>query len=424
MILKNSFILAFFSILSLLLAILRDRLLATYVGVGPVLDIYNASFRIPDLIYGTMLAFITSATVVPFLTKENKNGEIVDPRHKLASIASFFLIFMGVLALVCALLLPLFAHTIVPGFTEEQVSVFITTTRLVLIQPIILGLTSLISCLAQLKNQFLLYGLSPLGYSLGIIIGIVAFYPLHGIMGLMYGVVLGTLISFGIQAFALRGAHLRSAFNYTSFHHVRQLARLAIPRTGTNIVTQLRLLFFHGFATTLGPGVLSAYLFAQKINDAFVQVIQQSVTTASVPVLSKDVVEDKIVDYMGTVKKYVTILGVAGIAVALGLYVGGDLIIYLLYGDTGSNGLIEFFLFGFIISLPFQMMSGYYSVSLYSAKDSAAVFTTYLLSSFLGVGTVLLSQETGFSSLVYGLIVFWVTNFLIILSLYSRKKFQ
>ncbi len=124
MILRNSAILAFFSILSLLLAVLRDRLLAGYVGVGPVLDIYNASFRIPDLMYGAVLAFVTSGTVVPFLTKEDKKGDLIDPQAKLASLSLFFIGAMGILAFFFALILPYIAHMLVPGFSPDQVATF------------------------------------------------------------------------------------------------------------------------------------------------------------------------------------------------------------------------------------------------------------------------------------------------------------
>ena len=90
MIIKNSMLLAFFGILSIFLGIVRDRLLSTHVGIGPILDIYNASFRLPDFLYALSLAFITAGTVVPFLTVENKSGKLVDSRHKLSSISLFF----------------------------------------------------------------------------------------------------------------------------------------------------------------------------------------------------------------------------------------------------------------------------------------------------------------------------------------------
>lgn len=422
MILKNSAILAFFSIISILLAIVRDRLLAVYVGVGPTLDIYNASFRIPDLMYGMALAFVTAGTVVPFLTKEDKHGHILDPKTKLASLTLFFVAVMGVLALLFAALLPLFAHLLVPGFDSAQTATFVLTTRLLLLQPIVLGVTSLVSCLAQMRNHFLLYGLSPLGYSLGIIFGIIAFYPPLGIVGLIYGVLLGTGLSFFIQAFSLRGIHIVSTFNRASFAHIRDLVHLAAPRTGTNIVTQLRILFFHGFATTLGPGVLSSYLFAHRITEAAVQVIQQSLTTASLPVLSKDVVDQNITNYSQLVRRYVTVLGVVGIVVAIAMYALRDEVILLLYGNTGSNDLIAYFLLGFLIMLPFQMMAGYYTVSLYSARDTRSVFASYLLSSFFGVGVTLLFRESGVQALVFGYVAFWMSNFLIIFSFYNMKK--
>lgn len=422
MIFKNSALLAFFSILSLLLAIIRDRLLAVYVGVGPALDVYNASFRIPDLMYGALLAFVTSGTVVPYLTKETRTGHLADPRTKLASLTLFFVGVIGILAAVVALTLPLFAHVIVPGFTPEQTVLFITTTRLLLIQPIVLGVTSLISCFAQLKNHFVLFGISPLGYSLGIIAGIVFFYEPYGVMGLIYGVLLGSGASFVIQMLSLRGVSLAYAFKHVSWSHIRDLTRFALPRTGTNITTQIRVVFFHAIATTLGPGVLSAYLFAQKITDAVVQVIQQSVTTASMPVLSKDIIEQKIDTYISIVRKYVILIGGAGILAALVLYLAQDLVIYILYGNTGSNQLIAFFLGGFLVALPFQMMAGFYAGSLYSAHDTKDVFMTHVLSAFLSISVVLLTRHTGAYALVYGYVTFWLANFLIILSLYSRKK--
>ena len=169
MIFKNSVLLAIFSILSVLLGIFRDRLLATIVGIGPTLDIYNAAFRIPDFLYALSLAFVTSGTVVPFLTVEDKHGHVLDARHKLSSISLFFAGVISLLGIFIAITLPLYARFIVPGFTEDQLSTFISVSRIMLVQPALLGLTSLISCFARLKNHFVLYGIAPLGYSLGII---------------------------------------------------------------------------------------------------------------------------------------------------------------------------------------------------------------------------------------------------------------
>jgi putative peptidoglycan lipid II flippase len=422
MILKNSIIIAFFSILSVLLGVVRDRLLATHVGIGETLDIYNAAFRIPDLLYAFYLAFVTSATVVPFLTVEDKKGEIEDPRKKLSSIFLFIGVGLTLIGVFLALTMPYYARYVVPGFTETQLATFVDVSRLLLIQPILLGLTSLVSCFAQLKNHFLLFGISPLAYSLGIIGAILYLYPVYGVTGLIYGVIIGAFVSFFIQLFSLRNAKMGEVLFHFSWEHIRGLITLGIPRTGLNIVTQIRVITFTGFATVLGPGVLSSYLFAQRITDAVVQIIQQSVTSASIPVLSRDVVEHKVSLYQETVKRYVLALGGVGILVSLAIYVLKDYIIYILYGATAQNALIGFFLVGFLLILPIHMMTGYLVVSLYSMKDTKSVFFSGFVSSVLGVVTAYVTLPQGVISLVYGVVVTFYSSFLMVFFLYNKKK--
>jgi putative peptidoglycan lipid II flippase len=422
MIFKNSALLAIFSLASVLLGIVRDRLLSTHVGVGPILDIYNASFRLPDFLYSMSLAFVTAGTVIPFLTVENKNGDIIDSRHRLSSISLFFAGVASLVGLLIAITIPLYAHIIVPGFNEDQVVMFISVTRLLMLQPILLGVTSLISCFAQMKNHFVLYGIAPLGYSLGIIFGIVKLYPVYGVHGLAYGVLIGAFASFCIQLLSLRGTKFIQVLPYFSFKHIKEIFKLSFPRTGVNILTQSRVIFFTAFATTLGPGALSSYLFAQRITDAVTQIIQQSVTTASLPVLSKEFVESRFKEYKEVVKRYVIILGGIGFFAAATIYFLQDLVIALLYGNTEAHSLIAFFLSGFLVALPFQMMIGFFSIGFYSAKDTKSVFYSNLISTLIAVFACYATQALGNISLVYGIIAMTFSNFIVISLLYGRKK--
>lgn len=422
MILKNSVLLAIFSILSVLLGILRDRLLATQVGIGPVLDIYNAAFRLPDLLYALSLAFVTAGTVVPFLTVENKSGHLVDARHKLSSISLFFAGGASLLGLVIAITIPLYAHYIVPGFTQEQLEVFISVTRIMMIQPVLLGITSLISCFAQMKNHFILYGIAPLGYSLGIIFGIITLYPLYGVHGLMYGVIIGATLSFCIQLYSLRGKKMFEVLPYFSWKDIKELVALGFPRTGVNLLTQSRVIFFTALATTFGPGALTSFLFAQRITDAVTQIIQQSITTASLPVLSREFIEHRIDEYRSVVKRYVFLLGSAGFLAALVIYTFQDVVIWILYGTTEYKDLIVFFLGGFLIALPLHMMIGFFSISFYSTKDTKSVFYSNCIATILAIIVCYSTRSSGAISLVYGVVTFSVINFLVISALYSRKK--
>src|SRR2546429_395052 len=101
---EAAYLLAGFALLSQILALLRDRILAAEFGAGHTLDLYYAAFRIPDFLFAT------------------------------------------------------------------------------------------VASLTQLRHRFVLYSISPLLYNVGIIIGVVFFYPHIGVAGLAWGVVLGAAL--------------------------------------------------------------------------------------------------------------------------------------------------------------------------------------------------------------------------------------
>ena len=64
---EAAYLLAFFTLLSQVLALVRDRMFAHYFGAGPTLDIYYAAFRIPDLIFASVASIVSVSVLVPFL---------------------------------------------------------------------------------------------------------------------------------------------------------------------------------------------------------------------------------------------------------------------------------------------------------------------------------------------------------------------
>ena len=48
---EAAYLLAGSAVASLLFALVRDRLLAHYLGAGAELDVYYAAFRVPDLLF-------------------------------------------------------------------------------------------------------------------------------------------------------------------------------------------------------------------------------------------------------------------------------------------------------------------------------------------------------------------------------------
>ena len=57
------------SLVSRLLGIFRDRILAGQFGAGDTLDIYYAAFRLPDLVYNLLVLGAISAGLIPVFTQ-------------------------------------------------------------------------------------------------------------------------------------------------------------------------------------------------------------------------------------------------------------------------------------------------------------------------------------------------------------------
>ena len=105
---------------------------------------------------------------------------------------------MVVISLVAFFLMPLLVSFIAPGFTPVMQAKLIIISRIMLLSPILLGLSNLLGTVTQLFRKFFIYALSPIFYNIGIIIGVIFLYPIFGINGLVLGVVLGVDILFSI----------------------------------------------------------------------------------------------------------------------------------------------------------------------------------------------------------------------------------
>src|ERR1043165_5089091 len=96
------FVLAFSALLSSLLALGRDRLLAHVFGAGPTLDIYYAAFRIPDLIFVGTGALVSVYILIPELARRMPEEQ----REYIDTVLAWFSFFAISVSLVAAFLAP------------------------------------------------------------------------------------------------------------------------------------------------------------------------------------------------------------------------------------------------------------------------------------------------------------------------------
>src|SRR5581483_985762 len=189
---EAAYLLAGFALLSQLLALVRDRILAAHFGAGHVLDLYYAAFRLPDFLFATVASLLSLYALLPILSRleEKEEGQGIS---FLRSALLVFFIAMSAMATILFIFVPEIARLLTPGLTADPVAggELVTLMRILLLQPIFLGASNTLAALTQLRHRFVLYSISPLLYNLGIIFGATVLYPYFGITGLGWGVVLG-----------------------------------------------------------------------------------------------------------------------------------------------------------------------------------------------------------------------------------------
>lgn len=283
---QAAYILALFAFGSQILAVVRDRMLAHSFGAGSELDLYYAAFRIPDLLFVLFASVLSIYVLLPFVNKHSQSKLALSGAGVLSQVFTVFLCVYVLVAGLLAFFAPWYVPLVFPGF-EGEIDTMVTLLRILLVQPFLLGLSSLCGVVTQMNHRFVLYAVSPLLYNVGIIIGIAFLYPLFGLVGLVLGVVIGAIGHLAIQVpFVTKSQYAFSIARPIQWRLISQILAVSIPRAFTLSVNQLVLLMLIGMASVMTAGSVSVFQFAFNLQSVPLAIIGMSYSVAAFPTLS------------------------------------------------------------------------------------------------------------------------------------------
>jgi len=285
---EAAYLLGFFALLSQILALLRDRLFAHSFGAGPTLDIYYAAFRIPDFIFVSVASLVSFSVIIPFLVQELDVSKD-RARQFLSQVFSAFSLSILAVSVVAFFLVPFLIPILYPGFAGTEAAAELTVLiRILLVQPIVLGISGFLASITQVYQRFVAYAASPILYNLGIIIGVLFLYPSLGIPGLGYGVVLGALLHLALQLGVSWKNNLVPRFlPRFSKKEVLRVVRISLPRALTLSAHQLALIFLVGLASLFGVGSVAIFSLAFNLQSVPLTIVGMSYAVAAFPTLSR-----------------------------------------------------------------------------------------------------------------------------------------
>ncbi len=274
-------------LLSRVLGLFRDRLLATYFSVDD-LGVYFAAFRLPNLLFELLIMGVLSSAFIPVFTNYLVKGDS-DHANRIAS----GVINLSVLAMLI-LIVPLYvfarqiSYLLVPGFSENERVLMIEFTRIMLLGqllPLIIG--NYITGILQSHQRFLLPALAPVIYNVGIIIGIVFLSSSMGLYGAVWGVVIGAVLYLLIQLPLLwkLGYSHKLILNIKDTG-VREVLKLMLPRTFGLGISQIDTTVDLILASFLGSRSITIFNFAQHLQQVPIGLFGATFAQATLPTLS------------------------------------------------------------------------------------------------------------------------------------------
>jgi putative peptidoglycan lipid II flippase len=278
-----------------ILALFRDRSIAHFIGPSPALDAYYAAFRIPDLVFVCIASLASITVLIPFISAKMSGGKVTKEAEKF--LGDVFTVFLGGMVLVSIVLFFLMPHLvffIAPGFTKAYQLKTIELSRIMLLSPILLGLSNLFGSITQLFHRFFVFSLSPIFYNIGIIVGAVFLYPIFGICGLVYGVILGALVHFLIQAIASHYCGFSPRFSFSiNFKEMGKVAMTSLPRTLGLAFNNVAEISMTAFASYLAAGSISIFNFSFNLQSVPLGIVGVSYAVAAFPTMARSVSEGK-----------------------------------------------------------------------------------------------------------------------------------
>ncbi|OGI64293.1 hypothetical protein A2914_02995 [Candidatus Nomurabacteria bacterium RIFCSPLOWO2_01_FULL_41_21] len=384
---QAALLLGSFAFLSQILGLFRDRFIAHFIGPSLLLDSYYAAFRIPDLIFISIASLASITVIIPFVLSKMKGETLGEEAKKFLS--DIFTVFLGVMVLVSVVvffLMPYIAPIIAPGFAPLLQEKVVLLSRIMLLSPILLGLSNLFGAITQLFRRFFIYALSPIFYNLGIIIGILFLYPTFGIEGLALGVVLGALLHFLIQAFASASCGFTLRFsNKINWAEIKRVISVSLPRTLGLSFNNIALIVIISFASYLKGGSISIFNLSLNLQSVPLGIIGLSYAVAAFPALSRSFSVGKIDEF----KKHMTMTARAiifwSLPVTFLFIVLRAQIVRVILGSGSfsweNTRLVAASLAVFSISIMAQSLIGLFARAYYASGNTRRPLIVNLLSS-------------------------------------------
>lgn len=412
------------SLLSRLVGLVRERVLTTTFGAGDTFDAFVAAFRVPDMVFNLIVIGALSATFIPLFTEKlvrQESGRQGAFRFSL-SVLNTLVLALGALSVLYAALAHIIVPLITPGFGPEKMQLTIQLSRVMALQPVLLGISFVFSGILNSFKRFVAYALAPILYNVGIIFGVIVLVPMVGVTGLGWGVVLGAALHLLVQfpSVVALGFRWQPVLAWSSAD-VRALWRMIVPRMLGLAAQQVNLFVVTIIGSTLLAGSLTAFHLANNVQSLPIGVFGLAFAQAAFPTLAEHMARGERQAYVRTLTRSLRSILFFVIPLSLFFFLLRAQIVRVLFGDGAfdwEDTILTFETLGLLLmSLFAQATVPLLTRAFYVRQDTRTPVTVATISIVVNlVAALLLAPRYGVQGLAFAFSLSAIVNLVLLLA--------
>ena len=291
--LRSSSLVGLMTLLSRVMGLARDIVIAHSFGAGASADAFFVAFKIPNFLRRLFAEGAFAQAFVPVLSEYRTQGSLAEVKQLVDRVAGSLGLVLTLITAVAVLAAPLLAMAFAPGFYLRDAAKYQLTVELLrLTFPYLLfiSLTAFAGSILNSYDRFAVPAFTPVLLNLSLIGSVFWLQPLMDtpVMALAWGVVIAGVTQLLLQLPFLARVHLLPRPRVDFKHQgVRKIITLMLPALFGVSVSQINLMLDTVLASLLQTGSVSWLYFSDRLVELPLGVFGIAIATVILPSLSR-----------------------------------------------------------------------------------------------------------------------------------------
>lgn len=280
------------TLVSRVLGLLRDTLIAYTLGAQGLSDIFLAAFRLPNLFRSYFAEGALSASFVPIYARRLIKQDL--PQRFASQVFSSLFVFLSVFCLGMLVFTPQILGVFTPGFSvgSYKFNLAVELSRIMMVYLFCMSLSSVVCAVLQAHNCFFVTAISPVLLNCCVIIsGLIPHWGASPVYYFSVAVSLSGVFQLALTLIVAARKDIGMKFTLSPRDgDMKEFLKRAMMSTLSGCITQVNLWLNTLFASFI-PGAISYMYYADRLNQLPQALVGVSMSTVLLPAISKLAVE-------------------------------------------------------------------------------------------------------------------------------------